>query len=264
MNEKNYEYLQDQVKFTGFGTELHTDLKTKMEEGGKEFQLSHQKQYGNDVASSTLHFKQSDQGNYFFNKYDMELKQGHSDDPLKQIFYIGKENNFTQKEAFNLLSGRSVNKDLVNREGEKYNAWVKLDFKETEQSGNFKQKHFHENYGYDLEKVVAAFPVKELGDAEQKKQLLESLQKGNLQSVTFVRDGKEEKHFIEASTQFKSINVYDNNLKRIRQGQNEKESAGQSESKSTKQAAKNKESAGDESEETGMKARKPGKSRKVS
>lgn len=263
MNQKNYEYLQDQVKFTGFGPELQADLKIKMEQGDKEFQLNYQKQFGNDVASSTLHFKLSDQGNYFFNKYDMQLKQGHSSEAINQTFYIGKENNITHKEAFNLLSGRSVNKDLVNREGEKYNAWVKLDFKETEQNGNFKMKHFSENYGFKLEEVLGKFPVKELGDPEQKKQLMDSLQKGNIQSVTFVRDGKEEKQFIEASPQFKSINVYDDNMKRIRQGQNEKEDTGQSESKSTKKEVKNKESAGDEGDEAGGKPKKT-RSRKVS
>lgn len=263
MNEKNYEYLQDQVKFTGFGQELQAELKTKMEMGNKEFQLTHEKQFGNDVASSTLHFKLSDQGNYFFNKYDMQLKQGHSSEAINQTFYIEKENNITHKEAFNLLSGRSVNKDLVNREGEKYNAWVKLDFKETEQNGNFKLKHFNEKYGYNLEEVLGKFPVKELGDPEQKKQLMDSLQKGNIQSVTFLRDGKEEKHFIEASPQFKSINVYDDSMKRIRQGQNEKEDTGQSESKSTKQAAKKEESAGDEGDEPGTKQRKT-RGRKIS
>jgi hypothetical protein len=44
---------------------------------------------------------------------------------------------------------------------------------------------------------------------EKEKQLMQSLQKGNVQSVNFVKDGKETPMFIEASPQFKSINVYD-------------------------------------------------------
>ena len=125
------------------------------------------------------------------------------------------------------MNGRAVNKDLTSKEDQVYNAWVQLDFKQTDAHGNFKQKHFHENYGYDMNAVLAKHPIKELENEQDKTRLMDSLQKGNRQSVTFVRDGNEEKHFIEANPQYKTINVYDSNMQRIRQGQGERESSGQ-------------------------------------
>jgi hypothetical protein len=44
---------------------------------------------------------------------------------------------------------------------------------------------------------------------------MDSMKKGNLQSATFLKQGNEFKQYIEASPQFKTINVYDSNTQRI-------------------------------------------------
>ena len=41
MNQKNFEYLRDQVKYTGFGEGLENDLKQKIQEGNPEFKLAY-------------------------------------------------------------------------------------------------------------------------------------------------------------------------------------------------------------------------------
>lgn len=43
---------------------------------------------------------------------------------------------------------------------------------------------------------------------------MQSLERGNLHQVTFVKGDKEEKMFIEANPQFKTLNLYDSNLKK--------------------------------------------------
>jgi hypothetical protein len=40
MNEKNFDYLKDQVKYTGFGDSLENDLKGKLQMGAPEFSFS--------------------------------------------------------------------------------------------------------------------------------------------------------------------------------------------------------------------------------
>ena len=246
MNEQNYDYLKNQVKYTGFGEGLENQLKEKMVQGEPAFTIRHNTEFGNDKMTSDLHFRKSDQTDmYFFNKYDTSLKKGNEDTEMKQTFYIGKENNITLKEAYNLMDGRSVNKDLVNREGEKYNAWVQLNFKETDSNGNFKPKQFHENYGFDLEKALEQHPIKELSSPEDKERLMDSLKKGNRQSVTFKDGDDEQKRFVEASPQFKSINVYDQSQNRIGRSNNQKESQSKSESKGMKEGAANDSGDGD-------------------
>jgi hypothetical protein len=91
-----------------------------------------------------------------------------------------------------------------------------MDFKETDKNGNYKLNQFHQNYGYDLDKVLERYPIKELLNPEHKQRLLESLGgRGNRQSVTFLLPDKELKVLIEASPQYKSLNLYETNGRRI-------------------------------------------------
>lgn len=229
MNQKNFEYLSNQLKFSGFGEGLESELKLHLEKQQPQFELKHQMEYGKDEIKALLHFRKSDQSDlYFFNKYDLELKQAGANDSLKQIFYMANDHTITLKEAYNLMSGRSVNKDLYNKEGMLYNAWLQLDFKQTEENGNFKIRQFHQNYGFDLSRELDKHLIKELNSEQERSRLIESLNRGNRQVVTFVYESGEQKRYVEASPQFKAINIYDNNLRRvgIREIAGEKESPG--------------------------------------
>lgn len=241
MNEQNFDYLKNQVKYSGFGESLETPLKEMIQKGESEFSLKHQAEFSGDTVNAELHFKKSAMTDmYFFNKYELSLtKQGQDEPAINHTFYIGKDNNITLKEGYNLLDGRSVNKDLVNRDQEKYNAWVQLDFKETDNQGNFKLKQYHENYGFDLNKALEKHPIKELSNTEDFSRLQESLKKGNRQSVTFQIQGEEQKRFIEANPQFKNLNIYDANQMRTSETQNEKvsESKTQTQKKELKEEA---------------------------
>lgn len=240
MNEKNFDYLKDQVKFTGFGDTLEAELKEKMRKQVPEFQLYHNTKFGNDVATATLHFKKSEQSDmYFFNKYDLTLKLENNPDMMKQTFFINKGNNITLKETYNLMSGRAVNKDLTNKEGQVYNAWVQMDFKETDRNGNYQLKQYHQNYGFDLAKELAKHPIKELIGEQDKERLMESLQKGNRQAVTFLKEGLEQRTYIEANPRFKSVNIYDSSMQRVHsQSQKEKNAPEQSVKQETKKESR--------------------------
>lgn len=242
MQEKNFGYLKDQIKYTGFGEGLEAQLRENMQKGEKDFSLEHSAFMGKDVATATLHFrKSSETDNYFFNRYDLSVKQDEQKDALKQTFHIGYDNNITFKEGYNLMSGRAVHKEMaqlidtgengnkrLEAKGEKYNAWLQMDLKQSDPNGNFKIKQFHQNYGFDLEEVLSRYPIKELENAQDRKALIDSLEKGNCQSVTFRFDEKEEKRYIEASPQFKSINQYDANMQRTGWKRNQSEKEGES------------------------------------
>jgi hypothetical protein len=242
MNQKNLEYLKDQIKFTGFGEGMENALKEKMQKGETEFMLNHNVKYGTDFVSGILNFKKSDQSDmYFFNSYKITLEKEPSKEALTQTFYINKDNNITAKEAYNLMEGRAVNKDLKNKEGEIYNAWLKMDFKEADDKGNFKLNHYHQNYGYDLESSLAKHPIKELENEKYKDDLLNSLKKGNIQSVTFIIDGIDKKQYVEANPHFKTVNVYDGGMQRInnRESKDQKKTESEKESNSKGEKKKN-------------------------
>jgi hypothetical protein len=265
MNEKNFEYLRDQVKYTGFGDALEGELREKMQKEEPNFTLGHKTIYGNDTATATLNFNKSKESDmYFFNSYKVELQKENSKEALEQTFYINKGSNITLKEAYNLMEGRSVNKDLTNKEGELYNSWLQLNFKESDTNGNFKLNQYHQNYGYDLEATLSKHPIKELENPKYKEDLMNSMKKGNLQSATFLKDGNEIKQYIEASPQFKTINIYDGNMQRIDNRQSKEEKQSENQQTSAKQdSKKQKQNTDDDGPEVPKEAKKRRKSQSM-
>jgi|APTNR8051073442_1049403.scaffolds.fasta_scaffold00018_213 hypothetical protein len=264
MNTKNFEFLRDGLKYMGFGDKLNADLEKQITQQPAEFNLTLQGEFKrdgiNDKVDYRLDFKKSDQTDmYFFNRYQATLK---NDDPAQektQTFYVTKNSGITAKEAYNLLSGRSVNKDLTNKEGQPFNAWLQLDFAEKDKNDNFKVKQYHQGYGYELEPVLNRYPIKELGNDEEKVKLIKSLEKGNLQPVTFIKEGQEQKMFIEANPQFKTLNLYDAKMEKQFQGIEKKEKQDSDNSKEKKETQK--QDVDEEGE--GKKEKKPRKGKGV-
>ncbi|TDW47751.1 hypothetical protein EV144_10433 [Flavobacterium sp. 270] len=103
--------------------------------------------------------------------------------------------------------------------------------------------HYHQNYGYNLEAALEKHSIKGLDTPKFKEDLINSLKKGNIQSVTFVVGGEEKKRFVEANPQFKTVKVYDHAMLRINdresKDQKQKDSQDKTISKSQKKASEN-------------------------
>ena len=68
---------------------------------------------------------------------------------------------------------------------------------------------------------------------------MQSLQKGNIQSVTIEKDGQAHKMFIEANPQYKTVNLYDGQMKRMpKEGLEQFRSVKQSQGNEVKQEEK--------------------------
>lgn len=118
-------------------------------------------------------------------------------------------------QAYNLLAGRAIQNIHVSTEGLSQNVWMQLDFNDKDAAGNYKIKEFHVNYGYDLKQVLQQFPIKELKSQEATEKLMHALLNGDKRVISILKDGKEQKFSIEANPQFKSVNIYDENLKKV-------------------------------------------------
>lgn len=223
MNDKNLTYLKDNIKYMGFGEKLYPELETQLKKGAPEFSIPFKTEINKKEMDATLHFRKSDSSDmYFFNKYDVRVGSERKDETLAQTFYLNKGQGVTLKEAYNLLNGRSVHKELVDKNDQKYQAWVQLDFGNKDKNGNYERKQYHQNYGYDLKEALKTYPIKELNNEEAKDKLVRSLQKGNVQSVTMEIGGKESKFFIEANPQYKSLNLYNGNMQSLNQEERQK------------------------------------------
>lgn len=259
MNDNNLDWLKNGLVEMGFGDKLHKQMEEKISRKLPEFKLDFTKDFGPEgnkqMVDFTLDFRKSEQSDkYFFNRYRATMN--FDDHPLEvaQTFYVNKNQGITTDEAHNLLNGRAVNKDLYTKEGKQYNAWVQLDFQQKDKHDNHLVKQFSAGYGYDLVKTLQKHPIQELNDASKATEIVKSLKTGNTTPVTFLKEGKEEKMFIEANPQFKTLNIYDGSMKKIFQENAKKE--GQSPREPEKKQDKTEKKDADEGDRTQKSFRK--------
>lgn len=215
MNNENLKFLSDNLKYAGFGEDLQIKLERAMREGKPEFQLQFSTEFNKKPFEATLNFRKSDTSDmYFFNNYNASLVRNDGQ-KMEQTFYLNKGKGVTAKEAFNLLDGRAVHKDLVTKEGQPYKAWLQLNPEVKGNNGNMKVEQMHEKYGYNLTAAVSKFAVAELADSKKSDELMASLKKGNMQSVTIEKDGSAHKMFLEADPRFKTVKLYDAQMKLV-------------------------------------------------
>src|SRR5690606_18504019 len=103
---------------------LNSLLEKNIAEGKEKFDIAISAQFDNkhslkdeeypkDTINYELHFSKSKKSdNYFLNNYAATLEKGGADEAIRQTFYLNKGNDITAKEAYNLLSGRSVSKTV--------------------------------------------------------------------------------------------------------------------------------------------------------
>ena len=219
MNEQNFEYLKDNIKYMGFGEKQHDTLEQHLKEGKESFQMIFSADVNKKPFEAVLQFRKSDSSDmYFLNSYHASLKRSNGE-RVEQTFYLNKGKGVTAKEAYNLLEGRAVFKELSNKAGDPYKAWIQLDFDNKDKNNNNEVKQYHENYGYDLKAAVGKFSVAEMDGGEKEKSLMHSLQKGNIQSVTIGLNGESQKMFIEANPQYKTVNIFNDKMQRLNQEQ---------------------------------------------
>jgi hypothetical protein len=204
MNDQNLSYLQKQLLNLGFGEKLNEELEKNIKAEKKEFTLATTQEYNKQNVDYTLHYKAGDQNDmYFFNKYDASLQ----DKEMQQTFYLNKGSGITAKEAYNLMEGRAVHKELENLEGQKYNAWIIIDKENKTENGNFKLRPFTDGWNYKPEKAIDKMDIVGINEDGAREKLMKSLEKGNRHQVTALKDGKEVKLYIEANPADHRINL---------------------------------------------------------
>ncbi len=214
MNQNNLDYLKDNLKYLGFEDKLNNDLESKIKEQPETFTLQTTIDHYNNKTEHTLLFRKSDQTDmYFLNRHQATLKGEKPENDRTQTFYLNNGHGITAKEAFNLLEGRAVYKELQRKDESTYYAWSQLDLKgEKNEHGNYQINQFTSAYGYDLEKTLGRFDIKELNDGQSKDNLIRSLERGNVQQVT----SEQGKFYIAANPQYKTVNVFDSQHKAVK------------------------------------------------
>ncbi len=211
MNQEFLDFYKDQLKYAGFGDRLNDRLGELFKnEDEKTVVFNTAIVYGKEAAAKTvnydLRFQRSATSSLFFlNNFSATIEKTPGE-MVSHTFYLDRAKGITAKEAFNLLEGRSVYKELKNKEGVPYHAWVKLNPGVKDENGNMKFSLFNDNYGYDLSKSLEKVQTPDWSLNLSKEDSLRSLQKGNL--IEMHTADKKEKLFIAADPQFKTMAVF--------------------------------------------------------
>lgn len=206
------EYLNNQMKYLGFGDNHKEAIQKGIDSKDNSFQIhttSDKALFGNK-AEFAVNFNKSEKGGVFLNSFDAKLTTSKGEE-RSQNFRL----NFTAKEAINLLEGRAVKTELQNKQGEKFNAFVKLNFaEEKNEFGNYKSKLFNENYGVDTGKIVDELKLK-FDKPEYRENAIKALEKGNIIKAKFEHEGKEIQGKAFLNVEYKTLNLYDEKMTRL-------------------------------------------------
>jgi len=174
------------------------------------------------------------------NYIDKEFRAAYFSPPVKQTFYIKDGQGFSARQAANLVQDRTVHRDnMMTRDGEPYKAWIRLDFDQKKDDyGNHKFKQFHDpSFGFDLEKTLNNYKIKELSDPAKKEAIMEAMKQGDRVELTVKgADNKDVKIFAEAVPRYSKLDFFNDKGTRQKREQFEKPVAELSTGKGQNQA----------------------------
>ncbi len=205
--EQNSQSLHQQVRRAGF-TNLAAKIDEQIKHGQQQFSLP-VSYYINDKErlNHQLSFVKDQSGTYHFEGYKTNLYNESKPNEQREQYFSAKNGyEINTTESYNLLAGRAIKKNAT---------WVQLDFNDKDANCNFRMKEFHSGYGYNLQKILQQLPLKELLNESEANKLHDALKNGNRVAVSFIKNGNEQRYYIEANPQFKSVNIYDEHARKI-------------------------------------------------
>ncbi|MCV9926319.1 hypothetical protein OIU83_01540 [Flavobacterium sp. LS1R49] len=205
--EKNNHTLHEQVQRIGFPN-LSNVIDQNVSQGHPQFSIP-VSYYVNEKErlDHELSFVKDETGRYQFQGYKTTLQnESKPEENRSQYFKVRDGYSADTTQAYNLLAGRAI---------EKQGTWIQLDLNDKDSHGNHRIKEFHSGYGYDLQKAIQQLPLKDLLNKTESETLLNNLKQGNRQSVTLTKNGNDHQFYIEANPQFKSVNIYDQNSRKV-------------------------------------------------
>lgn len=212
------QYLKNQMKYLGFGEgeQLHLDLEKAISSNDQQFEIktSSDKVLHGKQADFTLKFNKTERGGIFLNSYHAKLTVENEE--RSHNFWVNRDNNFTAKEAINLLEGRSVKIEFLNPKNQKDAiAFVQFDFGQPKtEKGNYYFQNFYENYGVDTAKIIEKADLV-FDRPEWKENAIKSLEKGNIVKVKFKQDDSVIEGKAVLDPQNRNLKLYDNDMNRM-------------------------------------------------
>ena len=158
---------------------------------------------------------------YFLNDYEVTLVKAGTALPIKQVFDLERDNRITALQAYKLLSGNSLERDVYSKAengeaAEKKRVWFKLNLDVQYAYGNHPLKKFYPEFKFELAEAIEKYPFKGLSE-QGKDSMMKMLRSGNMAQAEMFMGKKSFPVFVTANPQYKALDVYDKNMSIIRQ-----------------------------------------------
>ena len=230
MNEANLEYLKKSLDYLGFGTKLNDVLETAIRREIPKFSVGisttfeplvrqDPDQGRKDAVHFTLDFNRAKESDsYFLNDYSAVLNT-HTGIERRQEFNLERDNRVTAGQAYKLLLGASLQKEVYKRaEGEgqpaeKTDVWFKLNLDVIDSYGRHPVSKIYPSYGFNLEQAVDKYPIVWQKENDRAT-VLENLKKGLFTKVAMEVNGDTMLAVVSANPQMKNLDVYDYQITR--------------------------------------------------
>jgi len=237
MDENNLSYLKKLQSGIGFGEKLNGVLEIAIARELPKFTLGisnkHRPLESDDVTAGRTdqiqyglnYNRQRDGDAYFLNTMDVTLYKPGESIPRQQTFELDRDHRITALQAYKLLSGLSLEKDIFvkpkgaepdAKRSEKIKAWFKLQLDVTDAYGNHPLKVLRPEYGYDLERVLEKYPIKALKNEDNLLDALQTLRNGNYWHADMKIGKVGVPVMLAANPLMKSIDVFDKSGREIR------------------------------------------------
>lgn len=200
--QRNFQMLRKQTSDLGFRIP-ERKLEQIMRQGNREFVFP-VSYYVNEFEKMdfSIKYTKDPMGEYKLESFQSHYKQLNGELLERtHTFSCDQSNDITVRQAYNLLAGRAV----CSTDGSDHKYWRQLDFTDKEANGNYKEKVFHHDYGFDLSDTLETLKVNETLNYMSKLKLMDALENGDKITVT-----SENKKCIdiEANPQKKYVNIY--------------------------------------------------------
>lgn len=214
MNEHNYGYLQDQLRFAGFGPGLDHALHEKLKQP-RDFSLVSGKEYDRDVVAAILRFKKSTESDLVFFKNYTAYLSAEGIEPRQQTFRLKGMNGIALDQAYHLLSGCPVCHVFPEREHLPVDAaWLQLDFSSRDSSGNYKVNEFKYSSD-DVKQAATKLTIFPLPSSTAATSFFDDILSGKPYQGLFDHGNKLVKLFVGYDPATKQIKLYDKQGKQL-------------------------------------------------
>lgn len=162
----NVKEVEEQIYRKGFPKELINELLSQAEQGISEPKIPFSETEGVDSLNYQINFRiDENSSKAYLNSFDLSM----TSPDIQRAHSFSNYHRITAKEAYRMLKfGEmvSVNKDLFDKDSQKYNTWLQLDLESKDGNGKYVMNSFHQNYYQkhpfelraDLQRLVRLIP----------------------------------------------------------------------------------------------------------